>query len=100
MQTTTMPYQWFLDRFFTDLQPVRDFGLWQIWAARQGQDPLLIVVNELEETVVQCRYESDAERTEDIKLLRRLPPGEELGAGVPAFPKPPRPTLSAAKAKP
>ncbi len=100
MQTTAMPYKWFVDRFFTELQTVRGFGLWQVWAARQGKDPLLLVVNELEETVVQCRYESEAERTEDINLLRRLPPGDEAGAGVFAFPKPPPPTLSAAKAKP
>ncbi len=97
MQTTAMSYQWFVDRLFTDLQPVRGFGPWQVWSARQGRDPLLIVVNELEETVVQCRYESDAERSEDIALLRRLPPGDEADAGVFAFPKPPRPTLSAAK---
>jgi len=100
MQTTEMPYQWFVDRFFTELQPVRGFGSWQVWAARQGRDPLLLVVNELEETVVQCRYENDAERTEDINLLRLLPPGDEAGAGVFAFPKPPHLSLSAAKAKP
>ncbi len=100
MQTKTMPYQWFVDRFFTDLQPVRGFGLWQVWSAEQGQNPLLLVVNEIEETVVQCRYESDTERAEDIALLRRLPPGDEAGAGVFAFPKPPLPTLLAAKAKP
>ncbi len=54
MQTTAMPYQWFADRFFTDLQPVCGFGLWQVWSAELGQTPLLLVVNELEETVVKC----------------------------------------------
>ena len=100
MQTTPMPYQWFADRFFTGLQPVRDFGRWQVWSAEQGQTPLLIVVNKSDEEVVKCLYESGAERAEDIALLRRLPPGEESGAGVSAFPKPPYPTLSAGKARP
>ncbi len=100
MQTTAMPYQWFVDRFFTHLQPVRDFGRWQVWSAEQGQAPLLLVVNEIEEEVVKCQYESEAERAEDIALLRCLPPGDAAGAGVLAFPKPPRPTLSASKARP
>ncbi len=100
MQTTAMPYQWFADKHFTHLQPVRDFGRWQVWSAEQGQTPLLLVVNEIEEEVVKCQYESDAERSEDIALLRLLPPGGEAGAGVLAFPKPPRPALSARRTMP
>lgn len=100
MQTMTMPYQWYTDRYFNDLEPVRDFGLWQVWSARQYQAYLLLLVNEIEEIVVKCQYESLAERWEDIKLLACIPPDGEAGAGVFALLKPPSPTLSAGNARP
>ncbi len=46
MQTVTMPYQWFVDRYFHGSEPVRAFGFWQIYAANQYQDHLLLLVNE------------------------------------------------------
>lgn len=100
MQTVTMPYRWFMDRYFNDLEPVLDFGLWQIYAAKQYQDHLLLLVNEREEVVIRCRYESRKEQAEDIDLLRRIPHGGDAGAGVLAALKPSPPMLSAGNARP
>ncbi len=100
MQTVTMPYQWFVDRCFRDFSPVRGFGLWQVYSAKQYQDPLLLLVNETEEVVIKCRYESWEECAEDIDLLRRIPPGGEASAGVLAALNPAPPVLSAGSARP
>ena len=100
MLTETMPYHWFEDRYFSDLQPVRGFGLWQVWAARQYHAYLLLVVNQIEEVVIKCQYESQEERSADIKLLRCLPPDGEAGAGALAFLRPVPPTLSGKNARP
>ena len=99
MQTVTMPYQWFVDQYFTDLQPVRDFGLWQVWAAKQYRAYLLLVVNEIEEVVIKCQYESHEERLEDMKLLRCIPPDGEDGAGIFASLRPVPPVISAGSAR-
>lgn len=100
MQTVTMPYQWFVDRYSRDSVPVIGFGLWQVWSAKQYQDPLLLLVNETEGVVIKCRYESREERAEDIDLLCRIPPEGEAGAGVLAVLKPVPPVLSAGDARP
>lgn len=99
MQTVTMPYQWFVDRYFTHLQPVCGFDLWQVWSANQVYAPLLLLVNEIEEVVIKCQYESQEERAEDIDLLRRIPPAGEAGAGVLAALKPVPPALLPGKAR-
>lgn len=98
MQTETMPYQWFVERYFSELEPVRDFGLWQVWSAQQYRLYLLLVVNEIEEIVVKCQYGSLEERTEEIKLLRRLPPEGGAGEGIFASLNPAPPVLSTGNA--
>jgi len=100
MRTVMMPYQWFTDRYFGDSKPVCGFGLWQVWSARQYQAPLLLLVNETEEVVIKCQYDSQEERAEDIDLLRRIPPEGEADAGILAALKPVPPVLSAGSARP
>ncbi len=100
MQTVTMPYQWFVDRYFSDLERVRDFGLWQVWSARQYQTYLLLVVNEIEEVVVKCQYDSQEEYRADVELVRLIPPDDAAGAGSLASLSPVPPVLPANNARP
>lgn len=98
--TETVPYQWYREGHFTDLELISCRGPWQVWAAQESQAYLLLVVNGLEKIVIKCQYLSWQHRCEDIALLGRIPPDGDAAAGVPAPHTPAPPVLSAGQARP
>ena len=100
MKSEAVPYHWFVEGFFSEPKLVRSFGLWQIWSANQYHACLLLVVNEIEEIVIKCQYESGMERAKDVDLLLHLPPEGDASAGMFALPKPVLPVLPAGNARP
>jgi hypothetical protein len=108
METATVSYSEFLNKDWRHLMEIRQLGDWHVLSSVEGEATLgrtdnrvylLLVVNETEETVIECRYDSWQERCQDVEMLRRLPPSGEAGAGVGAKLHPIVPTLTASAAK-
>jgi hypothetical protein len=94
-------YREYLTLSFAEMVSWRRFGNCIIYAARDGEYPILII-EEPWQRVTLCRYEDVPEREEDIRYLRSLdagPPNGWTEAGRPVRPRVVPPSLSFPEAK-
>lgn len=96
MEWEQKTYREYLTLRFGEMVSVRRFGNCNVYAALEGNRPVLII-EEPWRQVTLCRYVDTVEREEDIRYLWSLdagPPNGWTGAGRPVRPRVGPPSLS------